>query len=62
MSMKLPVTLIVSGALLVVIGAYLKITGYAIAPYTLMIGLILEISAIILFVLIWKRNRAKRGV
>ncbi len=62
MSMKLPVTLIVSGALLVVIGAYLKITGYAIAPYTLMIALILEISAIILFVLIWKRNRAKRGV
>lgn len=60
--MKLPVTLIVSGALLVVIGAYLKITGYAIAPYTLMIALILEISAIILFVLIWKRNRAKRGV
>lgn len=62
MSMKLPVTLIVSGALLVVIGAYLKITGYAIAPYTLMIALILEISAIILFVLIWKRNRAKRDV
>lgn len=62
MSMKLPVVLFVSGALLAVIGAYLKITGYAIAPYTLMIALILEISAIILFILIWKRNRAKRGV
>lgn len=50
-SKKIPIFLLIIGIIFVLFGAYLKIENYGIATHTLALGLILEITSILLFIL-----------